>query len=69
MSVFNILKMLRAKKPGVPNPSWKVNNEPQSYIDVNNKPRLMATYISVRSFTLFIYLVFIITFIGMYSTG
>ena len=69
MSIFNILKMRRAKKPGVPNPNWKINNEVQTVADVNNKPKLMATYISIRFFTLFIYLVFIIVFIGMYSAG
>ena len=67
LSFFNVLKMAKAAKRAEARPNVTINGAPETESIRNNKPLIMVTYMGTRAFILFIYLVFILVFIGMYQ--
>jgi len=59
--------MLSAKKEADADPGFKVNNQPLTKEKANSRAFLLPFYVGTRVFTLFIYLVFILVFIGMHK--
>jgi Family of unknown function (DUF6498) len=64
ISIFNWIKMGKAKKKDVPDPGFTINNHPLTYQQVNSKKYMRRMYLGMRLFILFFYLIFIIVFIG-----
>ncbi|MEZ5014342.1 MAG: DUF6498-containing protein [Chitinophagales bacterium] len=68
ISVFDFIKMGRAKRESQPDPNYTVNGKPLSHEQANSVVYMRSRYLVFRIFILLFYLIFIIVFVGVMQT-